>query len=301
MNETLATVLCYPCYAYAGLPYDVVKLRLQTQGRVREYKGVTDALVRIARNEGIRSLGKGGTPHLAGWLLYTPLTSAFGRVSKKTVTMLQLQKAGREDGMTLEAALEASVTALAVSTATTVPENIACKLQFQRAPLGQEGAVYRGPLDCITKVFKLEGIPGLFRGYSSVLLRDVPATPIIVGVFHATTPITERVVGVGEENPFAALASTLLGTAAGVGLLYPADVVKSHMQTTSASNPLTLREGFRSVYAQHGLRGFYRGGMAAAMGGSISLTVFAAAFYAFMPPNNSAGGKENEGFSGGEN
>ncbi|KAG1692681.1 hypothetical protein DVH05_025159 [Phytophthora capsici] len=278
-------MLCCSCYAYAGLPYDVVKLRLQTQGRVREYKGVTDALVRIARNEGIRSLGKGGTPHLAGFLVYTPLTSAFGRVSNKAVTMLQLQNADRDDEMSMKAALEASLTTLAVSTITVVPENITCKLQFQRTPLDQEGAVYRGPLDCVTKILRLEGVTGLFRGYSSILLRDVPATPVIFGVYHATTPVMERIMGVENDDPFAAITSGLLGAAVGVGLLYPADVVKSHMQTASASNLLTLREGFRFVYAQHGLRGFYRGGMAAAMSGSISLTVFAATYYLFMPPN----------------
>lgn len=116
MNDTVAQTLSMCCYTYVGLPFDVVKLRMQTQGRERVYKGVTDALVRIAKEEGIPALWKGGTPRLAGHLLLNPVTSAVGGVSKKTVTMLQLKKIDREDGMTLQSALEACVTAFFVST-----------------------------------------------------------------------------------------------------------------------------------------------------------------------------------------
>ncbi|OWZ00223.1 Mitochondrial Carrier (MC) protein [Phytophthora megakarya] len=271
MDESLTGLMSMSCYAYAGLPHNVVKLRLQTQGgdRVYRYKGVTDALVRIVKEEGIRGLGKGGTPNLACCLLSNPVENAVDGVSKNAVATLQLRKVERDDGMTLQAALEASFISIFVSTVSTVFENITSKLQFQRQPLAQRD--YRGPLDCISKVFKREGMTGLFRGYSSVLLRDVPATPIFIGLYHAISPIRERTMG--PETLFTPIVTATFATAASLAILYPADVVKAHMQT--ASNPLTLRDGFRLVFAHHGLRGFYRGGAAAAISGGMSIAAFA--------------------------
>ncbi|KAL3666087.1 hypothetical protein V7S43_008878 [Phytophthora oleae] len=186
MKETLAVSLS----GLVTLPTDLVTLRLQTQGCERVYKGVGDAFVRIAKEEGIRAFGKGGTSRLASSLLYTPLTNAFGGVSKKAVAMLHLQKIEDEEEMTPQHALEAVISALFVSTILTIPENITVKLQFQREALGQ--GVYRGPLDCMSKVFNREGATGLFRGWSSVLLRDVAIHPVLVGGFLATKPMVER-------------------------------------------------------------------------------------------------------------
>ncbi|KAG1692683.1 hypothetical protein DVH05_025161 [Phytophthora capsici] len=67
--------------------------------------------------------------------------------------------------------------------------------------------------------------------------------------------------------------------AAVVAVAYPADVVKAYMQTTSATNPLTLRQGFRLVYAQHGLRGFYRGLGASAISGGMWIAGLSAFYY----------------------
>ncbi|ETO65545.1 hypothetical protein F444_17151 [Phytophthora nicotianae P1976] len=154
MNETLSEALLLGCYTYAGLPFNVVRLRLQTQSHQGAYRGVRDAFVRIAKEEGIRALSKGGTPSLAGTILSNKLTNVVGGSTKKAVSMLELQKVDDEDELTLQKALEHSAMAFIASTATTVPENIASKLQLQRGPLGH--GVYHGPLDCMAQVLKRE-------------------------------------------------------------------------------------------------------------------------------------------------
>ena len=51
---------------YAGLPFDVAKVRLQTQGTQSVlYSGPVQCLVKMARSEGISSLWKGAIPALA--------------------------------------------------------------------------------------------------------------------------------------------------------------------------------------------------------------------------------------------
>ncbi|KAF4322568.1 hypothetical protein JM18_003302 [Phytophthora kernoviae] len=238
MNDTLQTTLATTCYVYAGLPFDVVKLRMQTQGREGMYKGVLGSVRRIAKEEGLRALGRGGTPGLTSSLLQNPVTVAASGAVKKTMMALQLQKQATDGELSLQLAVELSIAQIFVSTVITIPENVKCKLQFQQ---------YRGPLGCVMKIAKSEGVRGLFRGYSSVLLRDIPS---------------------GAVTSCAMIASFVL--------LYPADVVKSNMQTASSSKALTLCGTFRSVYRQHGLRGFYHGGSAAALSTALSFSAFLA-------------------------
>ncbi|KAF4034428.1 Mitochondrial carrier protein [Phytophthora infestans] len=258
MNETMADVLLLGCYSYGGLPFNVVTLRLQTQSHRGAYRGS---------------------------ILSSKAAYAIDGVPKKVVAMLELQNADSESVLTPQMALESSASSFVASTVTTVPDNIACKLQFQRGPLGH--GVYRGPLDCMAKIFRVEGVAGRFRGYSSVLLRDVPLVPIIVGAYHVTTSNTQRIATryTGcEYSLTATVVSTSLAVATGLGVLYPADVVKAHMQTTSALSPPTLRESFRWVYMQYGLRGFYRGCTAAVVGASLSFTAFTTAYLYITPP-----------------
>ncbi|KAG7400170.1 hypothetical protein PHYBOEH_006709 [Phytophthora boehmeriae] len=114
MNDTLQTVLATTCYAYVGLPLDIVKLRMQTQGREGSYKGVLDGLRRIAKEEGLRGLGRGGTPGLASSMLHHPVTTAASGATKKALLFLQLQK--QDDEFSLQSAVEMSIAQIVVST-----------------------------------------------------------------------------------------------------------------------------------------------------------------------------------------
>lgn len=133
---------------------------------------------------------------------------------------------------------------------------------------------YHGPLDCVQKVFRREGIPGLFRGYSALLLRDVPFNFFFFGCYEAYTSMWAKVLGKEskrELNPAFILASGGLAGATGWSVVFPADVLKAYMQTASqgaaggASTSLGLRDAARLVYSQHGIRGFYRGWSAAVL------------------------------------
>ncbi|GMF13862.1 unnamed protein product [Phytophthora lilii] len=115
MNETLATSASMACYTFAGLPFDVVKLRLQTQGHERVYKGALDALVRIAREEGRGALWKGGAPNLAADLAYTPVSLAASGAFTKVAMLLHLQKS-EGDVITVATSVETTVLAMFAST-----------------------------------------------------------------------------------------------------------------------------------------------------------------------------------------
>lgn len=133
---------------------------------------------------------------------------------------------------------------------------------------------YHGPFDCLQKVFRQEGIPGLFRGYSALLLRDVPFNFFFFGCYEAYTSAWAKYLdkpSKSDLNPFFILASGGLAGATGWSIVFPADVLKAHMQTATqgvAGGPQTalgLRAAARLVYSQHGIGGFYRGWSAAVL------------------------------------
>ena len=49
-------------------------------------------------------------------------------------------------------------------------ELIKCRIQLQG-----DRSVYKGPLDCLTKIYKNEGLRfGVFRGFMATFLREIP-------------------------------------------------------------------------------------------------------------------------------
>lgn len=179
--------------------------------------------------------------------------------------------------------------------AITMPEAIKCKLQFQRGHIGQGGTTarsapelfacclvtdetggvtarteYHGPWDCVKKVWKTEGVRGLFRGYSAVLLRDVPFNFFFFGAYEFFTSGMAALLdkpSKNELNPLLILTCGGFAGATGWSVVFPADVIKSRMQTSSASGSgaLSFRGAIRTVHAQHGLAGFYKGWSAAVL------------------------------------
>lgn len=123
-------------------------------------------------------------------------------------------------------------------------------------------------MDCLLKVGKEDGIKGLFRGYSALLLRDVPFSFFFFGSYKAYTSGMVKLLGKETKNdlhPVAVLASGGLAGATSWGIMFPVDVLKSRMQTASSPSPLSLRQAFRAVNAELGLHGFYRGWSAAVL------------------------------------
>uniref|UniRef100_K3WZG3 Mitochondrial carrier protein n=1 Tax=Globisporangium ultimum (strain ATCC 200006 / CBS 805.95 / DAOM BR144) TaxID=431595 RepID=K3WZG3_GLOUD len=264
-RETLSGVVGAFCCVYAGLPFEVVKTRLQTQGAVKTYNGVLHGFQRIAAEEGVVSLWKGAVPALSSSIIENSVLFSANGIAKRAVLALHARKAQQQHGeyqlTTLDEALMGSVAGVFSATAITPAEVIKCKLQFQRE--------YHGPWDCLQKVFRQEGIRGLFRGYSALLLRDVPFNFFFFGCYEAYTSAWAKFLHKESKNdlhPLFILASGGLAGATGWSVVFPADVLKAHMQTAAqGSGSLGLRGAAKHVYAQYGIHGFYRGWSAAVL------------------------------------
>lgn len=193
-------------------PIWVVKTRLclqsgdQNKSAVKSdasvYRGFSDALVKIARHEGLRGLYSGFVPGLFGvshgavqFMAYEELKNYYHNYHKQEITT----KLGTIEYLSF-AALSKLFAAL-----TTYP------YQVVRARLQDTQSKYTSSRDCISKIYKLEGWMGFYKGLTPNLVRVVPATMITFVVYENLSYYllrrrekSEKVVGIinlNENNP----------------------------------------------------------------------------------------------------
>jgi solute carrier family 25 carnitine/acylcarnitine transporter 20/29 len=142
-------------------------------------------------------------------------------------------------------------------------EHIKARLQIQYSSKKSE-RLYKGPIDCVSKIYKYHGIPGLYHGLSATLLfrsffffwwgsYDV-FTKLLSEKTQLSTPAVNFWAG--------GLSAQIFWMTS-----YPSDVVKQRIMT----DPLAggLNDGVRrfpnwitaarTVYAENGWRGYWRG------------------------------------------
>ncbi|XP_012054746.1 PREDICTED: mitochondrial folate transporter/carrier [Atta cephalotes] len=147
-------------------PLDLIKIRFavndgQTTAAPR-YNGLRNAIAQIVKTEGVRGLYRGVTPNVLGsgssWGFYfffynTIKTSIQGGNSKKPLG----------PSMHMFAAADAGVLTLLMTNPIWVVKTRLC-LQYADDVKMAESKKYRGMLDALKKIYKTEGIRGLYKG-----------------------------------------------------------------------------------------------------------------------------------------
>jgi hypothetical protein len=166
---------------------------------------------------------------------------------KKELSLFELSLAGAGAGTVVPFVL-------------TPVELIKCRLQVQNS-MSSEFRAYTGPIDCIRQTLKTEGlVNGLYKGHGATLLREIPGNFFWYGVYEGTcilmTPEggTKADVGTGTHLLGGAMAGIAYWTA-----FYPADTVKSAIQTNPDFAKKSFGETFMSMYRNEGYAGLYRG------------------------------------------
>ena len=162
-------------------PVWVVKTRLCLQSAPSDtaastrYSGFVDALVKIARHEGLRGLYSGFVPGLFGvshgavqFMAYEELKNSYHNYYNTDIT----SKLG-----TLEYLSFAAISKLLAAF-------ITYPYQVVRTRLQNTETKYSGSLDCIKRIYSLEGGIGFYKGLSPNLVRVVPATMLTFVVYE---------------------------------------------------------------------------------------------------------------------
>ncbi len=167
-------------------------------------------------------------------------------------------------------------------------ELIKCKLQV---PVSASSSTLRapGPLALVVAVYRHHGILGFWHGQMGTLIRETGGSAAWFGSYETVTALLRtynRGSGTdadADASPLPIHQQMLAGATAGVSynfMFYPADTIKSRMQTEDVSVVTKGRGTFldvgRALWRTQGLKGLYRGcGITVARSAPSSAFIFA--------------------------
>jgi solute carrier family 25 carnitine/acylcarnitine transporter 20/29 len=142
-------------------------------------------------------------------------------------------------------------------------EHVKARLQIQYSSKKSE-RLYKGPVDCVRKIYRAHGLPGVFHGLS--------ATLIFRGFFFfwwGSYDVFTRLLSEKTALSTPAINFWAGGLSAQVFWLtsYPSDVVKQRIMTDPLAGGLNdgvrrfpnWKTAARAVYVENGWRGYWRG------------------------------------------
>jgi mitochondrial ornithine carrier protein len=225
------------------------------------------------QSEGLRSLYRGISAPLAGAAVENSSLFFSYRVAKNLLqsTVYSASEPLPFSGLLISGAASGAFTSVLL----TPIELVKCKMQVPSITTGAKP----GPLAILATVFRHDGIFGLWRGQMGTLIRETGGSAAWFGSYEGVSALFKKsnkqsqpqthADGKEEEEEEGTLAlwqQMLAGAAAGVSynfIFYPADTIKSRMQTEDLSSLSSNKRSFwsvgKSVWQQQGLKGLYRG------------------------------------------
>ncbi|GFS34468.1 hypothetical protein TNIN_397712 [Trichonephila inaurata madagascariensis] len=243
-------------------PLDLLKIRFAVNdGQIvtrPHYQGLGNAVTTIIKEEGFQGLYRGVTPNCwgagASWGLYFLFYNAI-----KTWMLEKKNKRTLEPLSHMLAAAEAGVLTLFLTNPIWVVKTRMC-LQYSSISNLPSSKHYNGMLDALVKVYRHEGIRGMYKGL----------VPGMFGVSHGALqfmayeemkksyisyynlPLNDK-LGTMQYLYFAALSKLFAAS-----VTYPYQVIRARLQDQHKDYSGVM-DVLRKTWRYEGLRGFYKG------------------------------------------
>ncbi|AJS45956.1 Oac1p [Saccharomyces cerevisiae YJM1341] len=180
--------------AVIGSPLFLVKTRLQSYsefikiGEQTHYTGVWNGLVTIFKTEGVKGLFRG----IDAAILRTGAGSSVQLPIYNTAKNILVKNDLMKDGPALH--LTAStISGLGVAVVMNPWDVILTRIY------NQKGDLYKGPIDCLVKTVRIEGVTALYKGFAAQVFRIAPHTIMCLTFMEQTMKlvysIESRVLG----------------------------------------------------------------------------------------------------------
>ncbi|ORX33972.1 mitochondrial carrier domain-containing protein [Kockovaella imperatae] len=279
-------------------PFDLVKVRLQSQpgDAPASFSGPLDCFKQTYGKEGWRGLYRGLSMPVIGamaenatlFLVYNKCQDAIVAASSSSPGVSEKVLGKRRELSTPELALAAGAAGACASFILTPIELIKCRMQVQMlvreagmsASTGGPASSARtlgtvappeGPLSLIFSTLRTQGIRGLWLGQLGTLFRETGGSAawfttyeLVSGWFLSRRQAMVATPLVKSDLPTWQLMAS--GAAAGAAynvILFPADSVKSSIQTWAELHPDKPRLGFlamgQKIWKTKGIKGLYAG------------------------------------------
>jgi solute carrier family 25 2-oxodicarboxylate transporter 21 len=226
IGRTVAGGLAGAMEALAVQPFDMVKTRHQLNVGINE--SVVGSLKSLYKEGGIARFYRGMTAEVVGII---PKSSAM--YASYDWTKLQLDRMEGFGDTSLSAAVAGFISGIPEATIVTPTQVIKVRLQAKEH-LGR----YAGPVDCIVKTFRSEGVRGFVTGLGPTLWRNCVWNTVYFGTMHwLKTKLPET-----NKSKLSNLMQTLVTGFAGAVFATcfnaPFDVVKSRFQSQLKGGPV---------------------------------------------------------------
>ncbi|PWN51186.1 mitochondrial carrier [Violaceomyces palustris] len=247
-----------------GHPFDTIKVRMQCSP-LGTYKGAADCFLQLARKESLLGLYKGATPPALGWAITDSVLLGSLHNYRRMFARLTGSKEDEKSLPVKYHALAGLMAGWTNSIVTTPVELIKAKLQMQtqRVEIHMPGSAstasvkkeYSGPVDCVRKIVRTNGIRGLWHALPATLLFR-SSFAAMFGSYEYIQKQLASLKGTSYELTPGTITFLSGGLAAEVFWLtaFPADVIKNRMMADSLTSPKypTIPSAFRSVWNSAG-------------------------------------------------
>lgn len=266
---------------FVEYPFDTVKVRLQSQPSIPgqpRLRGPVDAFRAAFRApEGpIRSLYRGISAPLLGAAIETSSLFFSYRIAQDIIIAsspsLKQQKASGDGKVELPfsyllgcGAASGAFTSLLL----TPIELIKCKMQVPIVPshlassLGYGTTKPPGPLHLVASIFRSQGLLGFWHGQLGTLIRETGGSAAWFGSYEGAKMLylkyDSTVQTIDDVKLWQQLSAGALAGMSYNFVFYPADTIKSRMQTAETSARASFLRTATELWRQSGVTGFYRG------------------------------------------
>lgn len=250
-----------------------MRLQSQPEDLPLRYAGPIDCFRQSFRSEGVIGLYRGISAPLFGAAIETSSLFFSYRIAQNAL-QTTLYKSKPDEALSLGALVACGAASGAFTSLLLTPiELVKCQMQV---PLN--GGLYRGagPLSVVASLYRHHGIFGFWHGQLGTLIRETGGSAAWFGSYEGVSALfrhyshTSRLRSAAEASSQERLPvwqQMLAGAAAGVSYnfaFYPADTIKSRMQTEEFSGVLNGRRRTfwmvaKALWEQQGIKGLYRG------------------------------------------
>jgi len=263
----------------AVAPIERVKLLLQTQAanpaisEEKKYKGVIDVFLRVPKEEGFSAFWRGNTANVIRYFPTQALNFAFKDQYKKIFCPYDPKT---EFWKFFFGNLASGGAAGATSLMFVYPLDFArTRLAADVGKAGAAGRQFTGLTDCLSKIYKADGLKGLYQGFSISVLGIIMYRACYFGGYDTAKKTLLKPDSHIVYKFFIAQCVTALS-----GLLsYPLDTVRRLLMMQSGGKQLYngTFDCFGKVFKTKGMNGFFKGAGANILrgaGGSLVLVMY---------------------------
>ncbi|CAK1553164.1 unnamed protein product [Leptosia nina] len=251
-------------------PLTLVKTQIQVQRKKEAYKGVSDAISKIYRNEGVTGLYRGF------WMSSFQIISGVFYISTYEGVRHEL---GLHDVNPRLKSFIAGGCASMVGQTVIVPFDVLSQhLMVLGLVKGSPGGIHNSKVNPLgldlerpwsrsalakevaVRVYKLHGPLGYYRGYVASLAAYVPNSALWWALYTAYQDELLRVSPVWVSHLFLQCIAGTLGGFTTTILTNPLDIVRARLQVEGVSS---MRQVFKELWKEEGFFGLYMKGLSA--------------------------------------